>query len=134
MRRSKIPKRITPRMLRLTIACQEQQELFLEVFPDGMEVTRANLVAAAAAGLSIDWGAEEFLTAPALKKYMAATIEPDQAYLLARTAAHEASAEAKEAGEDLNTASQRWRTACNEAYKAHNITVAQILADVLSLP
>lgn len=132
--RSKTPKRITPRMLNLTNACSEQLNLFSKTFPDGIEVTRANLIAAAAAGLDIEWGAEEFLTASAFTKYAVATSEADRVYDDTYSVAEEAYQKAIKAGEDIDAARQSNVTACEEAGKVYNITVAPILADVLGLP
>lgn len=134
MSRSNTPKRITLRMLHLAYACSEQQKLFREAFPTGMEVTRANLIAAAAAGLDIDWGAEEFLTVSAYQKYQAADDEVDRVYHVAYSEASEAYEKAKKAGEDLDAAWQSKVAACEEADKVYNITVAPILADILRLP
>jgi hypothetical protein len=65
-RRKTVPEFITLAMLRRARpepACREQRALFAATFPDGMEVTEANLLHAAKAGFSLDWAARQFLPA-----------------------------------------------------------------------
>ena len=60
---------ITAKMLREKGACREQVEQFATLFPSGTTVTLRSARRAASAGLSLDWFAVRFLSAPALRAY-----------------------------------------------------------------
>ena len=70
MKSTKIPAKITIRWLEDHGACSDQVALFGRIFgADGGELTPENIVAAARAGLDLDWFAKEVLAAPALAEY-----------------------------------------------------------------
>src|SRR6185437_4388090 len=54
-------------------ACPDQVRLFKRTFGNGGEVTEGKAIAAAAAGLNLDWAARNLFTATALKQYEEAT-------------------------------------------------------------
>ncbi|KKN83813.1 hypothetical protein LCGC14_0294660 [marine sediment metagenome] len=51
----RLPKKITAQYLRNKKACEEEVEQFTRVFPNGAEVTRANVIKAQRAKLDLDW-------------------------------------------------------------------------------
>ena len=73
MSRKTIPTRITLTMLQHARprACKDQRDLFAATFPEGMEVTEANLLYAAKAGLDLAWAARAFLPTPLRADYEA---------------------------------------------------------------
>lgn len=56
-----VPDKITVELLKSKGACEGNLELFNEIFPDGMELSAANLRLASNAGLGIVWGIDRFL-------------------------------------------------------------------------
>jgi hypothetical protein len=60
---------ITHKMLREAHACKEEYATFRKTFPLGMRVTIGNLAKCRKLNLSIEWGARNLLSAPALAEY-----------------------------------------------------------------
>ena len=60
---------ITIKWLKEKNACSDQVELFKKTFGEKATLNLPNLKKAATSGLNIDWFAEHFLSAPALKAY-----------------------------------------------------------------
>lgn len=58
---ARVPKKITRRWAQRREACEGQVEIFAKEWPDGAELTRANLMRAAALGLSVAWLAVDLL-------------------------------------------------------------------------
>ena len=65
----KNPGMVTSRFLVKLKACEDQLDLFKKVFPRGAELSEADVVKAAKAGLSLGWLAEHTLSGPALAEY-----------------------------------------------------------------
>ena len=61
--------RLTAEMLREKKACENQVQVFVGEWPDGVEITEAVVLRAYELGLDIDWFVETFLTALALAEY-----------------------------------------------------------------
>ena len=61
--------RLTAEMLLVKGACENQVQVFVGEWPDGVEITEAVVLRAYELGLDIDWFVETFLTALALAEY-----------------------------------------------------------------
>ena len=62
---------ITKEMLSEAKACEDQVQLFAEIFPDGARVNGINALKADKAGLDIDWAVEKFLSESKLGDFRA---------------------------------------------------------------
>ena len=60
---------ITPKLLVSLNACEEQYQKFVDEWPDGAEVTVANVLRAIEIDLDLDWFIREFFTPTALDEY-----------------------------------------------------------------
>ena len=77
---------ITLAMIEAHEACEDQVQLFKQLYPSGeVIVTRESVRAAAEAGLSVAWGSNHLLKGRFLKAYHAAIAAPHRVYL-AKTA------------------------------------------------
>ena len=72
--------KITLETLKALNACRPQVDLFASLYPDGVEVTEENALAAVKAGLDIDWLAQHLLTGAAREAYGEATAVAWKAY------------------------------------------------------
>ena len=65
--------RITTKQLRALGACQKQLEIFAAEWPDGCEITEANILRALALNLAVDWVMPKILPAHLWDEYDAKT-------------------------------------------------------------
>ncbi len=64
-----MPKTITLEWLKEHYACEDQIEIFLQVFGNSAELNEANAAKALEAGLDLDWFARHILTPPARDEF-----------------------------------------------------------------
>ena len=62
-------KRVTRKWLDRHCACPEEVRVFCREWPDGAEISQANLVRAHELGLDLAWFLEQVLSAPARRAY-----------------------------------------------------------------
>ena len=72
--------RITAAMLREKNACADQVKIFESEWPNGANVTLKNCRRAFELGLSLDWAAENLLSAPARATYQSARATAEATY------------------------------------------------------
>jgi len=129
---------ITKELLEAKRACEDQLDLFNELFPEGVELTRALILEHAQ---EFDWGwcAENLLpndsaweayviaNASAWKAYYVAFEKAQEAYELAVIQAKEAYYVA------IEKAQEAYELAVIQAKEAHNVARATAFADALGL-
>ncbi len=81
--------KITEEMLRAYYVCEDQVELFVATFPNGMEVTRANVNKAWSADIGVGWVAAALLSGEGWERYDKATDAAHRKYHKATDAAQE---------------------------------------------
>ena len=82
-----MPKRITPRMLKLAGACSDQVDIFRKQWPRGTAVTIESVEMAVSLGLDIEWAARKLLSDAARAEYARATAAARAEYARVRRAA-----------------------------------------------
>jgi hypothetical protein len=131
-------------------ACDDHVEKFAATFGDEAELTRANAIKAARAGLDIDWLAGKLLDATALRAYEEAKVPAWRAYQEAKAPAwrayqearapawrayQEATAPALRAYEEARAPAWRaYQEAETTALRAYEEAKATALCDALHLP
>lgn len=128
--------KVTPGMLRKKGACESQVLISETEWPNGVTLTLAVLRRAVVLKLDLDWFAENFLKASALKAYEEAIAPAQKAYEEAKAPARKAYEEAmvpaqKAYREAMALARKAYREAMAPAQKAYGEAEASALWSVL---
>ena len=113
-------------LLEAKCACEDQLNLFNELFPKGVELTR-ELILEHARKFDWDWYAKNLLSDQGFKTYWLATKPSQEAYIIATKPAREAYYP------DIGPAREAYKLATKQAREALNIARATAFADVLGL-